>query len=327
MEEKALANPDLSIIVLLYNSTTEKLERTIKSIIEQQDINFEIILTDDGSQVNPKDMISSIFDKYNYKNYILNRNEQNVGTVKNILSALNLTKGKYIYLISPGDMIFDSTAMKDFLEFAEKNQSLVCFGDYLNYNYDNEKINTIEEISSPPRPYIYESPYTLRQRKIYTLLGTNILGPTFFREREYSIKYFTLISLSSKYVEDNTSIAFSLADNIPIHHYNRKICWYERGTGISTGVSSKWYELLEQDFRNTYELIKKTHPHDRIVDAAYNRRVSNASKNKIFCLLVLLIKHPIIFLTRAKLEKTPPVYIKCSESQLKILKEKYFTDK
>lgn len=322
MVGKASANLDLSIIVLLYNANPVKLERTIRSIIDQQSLNFEIILTDDGSQVNPNDMISSIFDKYHYTNYTVNINDQNVGTVKNILSALKLAKGKYIYLISPGDMIFDSTTMKDFFEFAENNQSLVCFGDYLNYNYDGSNINTIEGIPFPPRPYIYEPPYTFFESKVYALLSGNILGPTFFREKNYAIKYFTLTSQSAKYAEDNTSIVFSLADNIPIQHYKRNICWYELGTGISTNGSSKWQELINQDFTNTYTLAKQTHPRDRIIDAAYIKRTKSQSKNKFICLLWLFIKHPFIFLTRAKFNKTPPVYIKCNDEQFQILKEK-----
>lgn len=314
-------NVDVSIIVLLYNADWVKLERTIQSVINQQGINFEVVLSDDGSQNNPDDMVASVMDKYQYTNYKFNRNEKNVGTVKNILSALEYASGKYIYLISPGDMIFDENTMKDFFEFAERNQSMVCFGDYIPYNVLSGRVQTFEGFSHPPAPSVYEHPHSFFESKVYTLFGGNILGPTFFRKKEYATRYFSLASQSSKYVEDNTSIVFSLAENIPIHHCNRHICWYEQGTGISTGGNGEWQKLLEKDFDNTYTYAKRMYPKDKVVDAAYLRRTKSI-KNRWCAKLCIGIKHPWISFTYRKGLKIPKAYIKCNAAQAEILKER-----
>lgn len=312
---------DVSIIVLLYNADCIKLERTIRSVINQQSVNFEVILTDDGSQINPHDMVKSILDKYQYTNYMFNRNEKNAGTIKNILSALKFARGKYIYLTSPGDMIFDEYTMKDFFDFAEKNQAKVCFGDYIPYNAQNNRVQIFEGVSHPPAPSVFEHPHSFFESKVYSLFGSSILGPSFFRTKEYATTYFTLASQSAKYVEDNTSIVFSLAEHIPIHHCNRHICWYEQGCGISTSGNAEWLKLGRKDYINTYILAKKMYPKDRVVDAAYLKSAKYADKRWL-SILCTVMKHPWISFTFLKLSRIPKVYIKCNASQAKILKER-----
>lgn len=315
-------NVDVSIIVLLYNADRVKLERTIQSVINQQGINFEVVLSDDGSQNNPDDMVASVMDKYQYTNYKFNRNEKNVGTVKNILSALELADGKYIYLTSPGDMIFDENTMKDFFDFAERNQSMVCFGDHISYYIRNSLVQTLDGLAHPAAPSVFEYPHSFFESKVYALLGSNILGPAFFRKKEYATRYFSLASQSSKYIEDNTSIVFSLAENIPIHHYNRHICWYEEGTGISTGGNGEWQKLLEKDFVNTYAYAKKLYPRDRVIEAMYFLRFGKHAKNGRYSMIRMLIKHPRVFYIYRKLRKVPNAYIKCNAAQAEILKER-----
>ena len=153
------------------------------------------------------------------------------------------------------------------------------------------------------------------------MLGANILGPSIFRKTSYALKYIGNISGVSKFVEDNTSILYSLAEEVPLYHYERNICWYEYGTGISTsgkGLST----FVDNDIRNTFIFLKKKYPKDRVLDAAYIKRFSKYSNNKLLSLMIMFIKHPMVFLCRFRMDKIKDKYIHCSESQYDILKEK-----
>lgn len=319
---KRVRKNGVSIIVLLFNPDIIKLERTIKSIIDQKDIDFEIILTDDGSKENPQSFVNTIFSKYEFTNYRFHRNEKNLGTVKNILSVLELAQHKYIYLISPGDLIYDKTTMRDFVDFADEHNAKVCFGNYICYSADNSRVNIINMVQKPGKTSLYDvANYDFYKSKVYSLLGGNVLGPSLFREKDYAIKFFNLTSKSSIYVEDNTSLAFSFAENIPLFHNNRNICWYEGGSGITTSGNSEWYRKIDLDFNNTYLLLKKDYPKDKVIDAAYIKRFGKYKNNKILSLIFMLIKHPIVFFTRLSQNKIPNVQTSCNPLQKEILEK------
>ena len=315
-----MSDIQVSIIIVLYNSDMIKAERTIKSAVSQKNINFEIIVSDDGSKDNPKENVKAIFNKYNFTNYKININPQNIGTVKNILSALELSSGKYVYCISPGDMIYDDNTINCFLKFAEKNNACVCFGNYYDYRIVNENPEILGRVSSSARTPFYCEKKSFTMYKLLIMLGEGILGPAFFRERNYALNYIGRVSEVSKYVEDNTSVACSLADKVPIYYYDKKICWYECDTGISRLENSEWNNRLFDDFRNTYQLLIAQYPKDTMLRAAYKKIYSKEKQGEFFSLLVLVIRHPIACFKKFFLKQRIPIVV--SEKAKDLLIEK-----
>ena len=53
----------VSVIVCTYNSKWEKLKSTLLSILSQRDISFEIIIADDGSEIQCLDRAKKYFEK------------------------------------------------------------------------------------------------------------------------------------------------------------------------------------------------------------------------------------------------------------------------
>ena len=78
----------ISVLVLSYNSDIDKLYLTLKSIIKQKIDDFEIVVSDDGSKDNHEQELAEYFKQNDFSNYKLVMNEQNRGTVQNILSGL-----------------------------------------------------------------------------------------------------------------------------------------------------------------------------------------------------------------------------------------------
>ncbi len=292
----------VSVIILSYNPKIEKMCRTIRSIIGQKNINFEVVVSDDGSTLPEFDKIEHFFYENNFKNYKIVKNKKNEGTVKNCLAGLQYATGEYIFLTSAGDMLYDQNTLRDFYVFSKKKKTKVCFGDVIYYSYDKKEIKIHDVIGRPARPQLYLDNYSFLNQKVEFFYEDMILGAAFFREREFAKKYFQKIEKSSKYVEDGTSTLYALADNIKIEYYNRNIVWYEYGSGVSTGKNKKWLDLLKDDYDNTFIELKKKYPKDAVVDAGYMRRFYNKT---LIEKLIRLIRHPLIAFIHFKNKRIP----------------------
>ena len=111
---KILNMDKISIIVCSYKPDFNKLKRTLLSIFRQKEVDVEVVLADDGSIG---------YDFSDVKNWIKERIplnfevkysllEKNVGTIKNVLAALDLVTSKYVKLISPGDYLNTEFSLK-----------------------------------------------------------------------------------------------------------------------------------------------------------------------------------------------------------------------
>lgn len=289
-------NIKVSVIVLTYNFDVKKLKSTLKSIIMQNDIDFEIIIADDGSRNANFTEIDGFMKSYSYDNYTIVKNVCNQGTVKNLLSGLDKAVGKYVYLTSPGDMLYDSNVLAHFYNFAEARKSKIVFGNAIFYNSDSDFI-IYENMRSSFHPESFSEIRSIFSQKVSFFFGNYIIGACYFREHKSALKYFNSISLCCKYVEDNTSTAFALADNVRIDYYDRNMIWYEYGVGVSTAKNDKWKKLMDKDFFESFKKLKENYPKDAVIDAVcYARLNSNKLKTKIY----RIVRHPLITLCYIK---------------------------
>lgn len=257
---------DVSVIICTYNPQWRKLKSTLLSALEQKDIDFEIVVSDDGSKENCFDRVKSLFGDYHFVDYKLVGNEVNKGTVENYYSALEVAEGLYTYAISPGDMLYDSNVIHKLHKFAIKNKALICFGNVVYYNADNNVIKVFDDLkSAPSRPWLFDSKLPVEKVKEYFMMGNIINGASFFRKTDVAMKYVNRIRGISKYVEDNTTTAFALADGVRVWYYDDFTVWYEYGTGVSTGNDTKWKKLLEDDFKKVNAMLLKDYPADKTI--------------------------------------------------------------
>ena len=71
---------ELSVIFLTYNSAPEAVKESLKSIITQKDVDLEVIVADDGSKDNLKNVIKTFFDEYAFTDYKIVLNPENGGS-------------------------------------------------------------------------------------------------------------------------------------------------------------------------------------------------------------------------------------------------------
>lgn len=285
-----MTNIDVSVVVLTYKPVWKKVKITLDSIFRQKEVKYEIVITDDGSENDCREMIESYLKEKGFTDYIYNKNELNVGTIKNYISGLKKTSGRYVYGISPGDMLYGDVCLKQLYDFCSDNQAKICFGNAVYYNGDGGNVKVFSDENHPRRPGFYKKDTSYLVMKNMFFNDENILGATYFRERNTTLECFEGISENSLYLEDKCGTAVAIARKMRVVHFDQNVIWYEKGTGVSTSGNDIWQERLRKDYVETICELKKQYPKDRVIDAVHIRY---NYKNKLKRKMMLMIKHPI----------------------------------
>jgi len=132
------SNPFVSVIMPAYNAA-DYIAEAIESVLIQNYRNFELIVIDDGSTDNTRNIVTSFEDdkiKYLYKNNGGPSSARNLGISK--------AKGQYIMPLDSDDMIMPEFISKHLAEFEKHpDADLVYCDDYL-INENGKPIRVIE---------------------------------------------------------------------------------------------------------------------------------------------------------------------------------------
>lgn len=253
----------VTVAVVTYNPSWAKLERTLCSILLQENIKLEIIVADDGSEINCFEDIEKLFYQFNFEEYTLLPSSENKGTCENLYRAAVLARGEFIKGISPGDYLFDQNTLAEFYKFSRENAVEACFGDAVYYSDDSRGFTCYRTLSHPINMKIYNTKYrSEEQRKKalrlnYLVMNDFVCGAATFVRTEICVKYLKRIVGKVKYAEDNM-FRLMVFDGIDLDYYRRKIIWYEYGVGISTQKSEKWASLLRKDVASANDIMIQT---------------------------------------------------------------------
>ena len=102
----------------------EFLEETIISVLQQTYTDFELIISDNDSSDNTKNICEKYLLKDSRIKYI--KQASNLGPIKNFSSLINTASSDYFMWLSADDLI-DSNWVESLLEISEKNSS-IAFG-------------------------------------------------------------------------------------------------------------------------------------------------------------------------------------------------------
>jgi GT2 family glycosyltransferase len=111
---------DVSIIIVSYN-TVELLDDCITSIKAQTSVEFEIIVVDNNSTDNTLEMLTA-----KHADVIRIENRINSGFARANNQAIEIAKGKYIFMLNPDTLVLDGAVDKLF-KFMEENSGVgIC---------------------------------------------------------------------------------------------------------------------------------------------------------------------------------------------------------
>ncbi len=247
---------EISVIVITYNSKWEKLKTTLASLIEQKNILYEIIISDDGSEENNYEEVIKFFVNNNFSDYRLIDNKYNVGTVKNIIKSLEQATGEYVKIISPGDFLPDKFILSEWFFALKESGRKWSFGDYVSST--NTSTTPINIFSRPLMPQDV-TPYLNHDDKTaiynYVVKKDRSAGPAALCEKVTWLTYLRVLSKMVIYAED---LAFFLmmADGIVPLYYRKNVVVYEVGSGISTSGNPRWNYIMNLEKQNVYEYIE-----------------------------------------------------------------------
>lgn len=248
--------PFLSVLVLTYNSAWDKTRQTLYSILIQKNIEFDLIVADDGSKENNFDKIKEYIESFGFTKYSLVENKQNQGTVKNFLSGLVYCHGQYVKPISPGDFLYDENTLQKTHDCIIKRNAAVFFERACYYSMENGRPVLFASQANPRdvRPYLNQDYEKIKRN--YLAYSDLILGASVIYKTETLHYYLNKVSDSIKYAEDNV-IIYMLAkgekvEYLPNLEYG---VWYEYMSGISMGTDSVWLGRVAKDHKNVVSLL------------------------------------------------------------------------
>lgn len=302
----------VTVCVLTYNPDWTKFRNTLKSIICQKGVDFDIVISDDGSKDNCFDKAEEYLKENNFSAYRFIANKQNQGTVKNIISALQNVESKYIKLISPGDFLYDETVLAKFTDFAEKNPAAAYFGNAVYYASNiNGEIKIYETLHNPKdlKPWIEKDQKKIRRNYLYRC--DFILGASLFCNKIFFENYAKKLDGVVKYAED-MAILLMIVDKISVLYVNQSFVFYEYGWGISTNTATN--SMVREDITNVYNKL--------CVDKLIPRhlmyfRKDNSIKNRVIRFFIKLFKDPLCLVQKI-CPKEDYVVIDVNESNLKL---------
>lgn len=294
-----MSDIQVSVIVCTYNSKWEKLFSTLMSVLNQKNVNYEIVVADDGSKNSNFVDVENLFLQHEFSQYLLVQHENNVGTVQNLYDAMVKSKGEYVCTISPGDFLYNEFCLSKMYMFARQNSADVCFGNAYFYSYENGLHIYDKFLTKPSRRGLYNEGISNKLKLVGVLWGGGILGAGLFREREKGIKYLKIVLGACKYIDDNSVIPFMVVDGLKILHCNENFIWYEYGTGISTSRNIEWEKKIYQDYLNREELLYKFYSENPVIDAYHLTFTTNSN---ILRFIRLFVKHPIVLMIYVRMK-------------------------
>lgn len=173
----------VSVIIPNYNHA-RYLDERICSVLNQTYQNFELIILDDCSTDNSRDVI----EKYRSNPHVSNivYNEENSGsTFKQWEKGINLSKGDYVWIAESDDSCKNT--------FLEKIMSMVCANENVSvafahtFTFDS-KGYIIEGIYPKEEPYLWEGTDFIKQRMCLENTIVNASMAVFSRQKVLRIE-------------------------------------------------------------------------------------------------------------------------------------------
>jgi glycosyltransferase involved in cell wall biosynthesis len=234
----------LSIITINLNNDVG-LERTIKSVISQQNKNFEYIIIDGGS----KDNSLKILNKYS-KDITLIVSEKDNGIYNAMNKGIKLSNGEYLLFLNSGDELYSNDIVDKFYEFSPKSDIIYGSLQYLK--------NTTQILVYPKSltfPYIlkYSLPHPSSFIKKELLLKTNGYNENDKITSDWQFFIESIFKLNSTYSRVDFIVSKFYSDGVSNNPNNLKLIENEKKTFFNSIFPNYDYNMFNNSLK--YEEI------------------------------------------------------------------------
>lgn len=291
--------PLVSCIVTCYQKIPYLFE-AVDSVLAQDYPRLELIVADDGSDgFSVEQLLAYINERKasNITNVMICHQEANVGTVRNIRTALEHATGLYCVNLD-GDDVFDhDTVISEMIDYAKSNNL-----DFLECGkrHCDEMLNEIELLPTPAEREKLQKLNTAKKqyRSFAVLRFLNIGGGSGMLYRKELVEKIGLFDLAYRNWQDGPSLLAYVRHGkmIPVNHEIIAIKY--RGGGVSRAPRKNYSSYL-QIGRDRMRYIENVTLPDRLNPYVFRRRrflfyyyweKARSKKRQIF----LLIRFPIM---------------------------------
>lgn len=230
-------SPLISVIIPMYNSS-ETIEKALDSIKNQTyQCNYQILIINDGSTDNSKDVV----EKYiisNPKMNIILLNQENSGVSKARNSGLKLANGSYIAFLDSDDE-WKAQKIEKQIQCFTQNKKI----DFLGTNFDSLNIFRKELIF---------------QVSFYDLLFKNYFQPSTILMKKEIVDRIGFFNENQTHAEEGNYF-FRISQIFNCYLLNESLIIFgsgKKGFGES-GLSSNLYEMEKGELKNIYFAYKQ----------------------------------------------------------------------
>lgn len=248
----------VTVIVPVYNNYKGLFE-TLDSIFMQDYPDIELIIIDDASVevMQYKEKVDSYVEKNrreNIKKYIFYIQKKNVGTVKNVNTAIGLSSGTYIKLLASEDMLLSKQTLSKYVTFSLKQGYEVIFAKMIGIDYEGKKT---KHLSACAENYMELQQMSAKEieKKLYKC---NFLpAPAAFFKKQI-FQRFGLFIEDYRLVEDWPYWIHLSQNGVKFGYLDERLIYYR----LSGDTSAKNYSqmFLEDEYKIVQNIII---PNDR----------------------------------------------------------------
>lgn len=247
---------DITVILTVYNQPIESIVKSIRSVAKQEGCSYQLIVTDDHSEVDLTIAIEDACKIAGLKHYVVVRHPANYQTVGNLLNIEKYVEGKYVKAFGAGDKLFSGRTLSDIVAFCERYAVKAGFGNMVK-DVDGRRFIAPKNATDYP-PMGKQSRMRLFEHQIGR--ADWIPGCSQFFEAQ---TFFMLLNclydvFYTRYCEDFACLI--ALEKMDVFHLDETILQYEFGTGISTAGSMSSRRRMYADHSHLYKKIAKARP-------------------------------------------------------------------
>ena len=267
----------MKVTVCMINYNQEKfIKEAIESVLIQDcEFDFELLIADDCSTDNSKNIVKSIIKNHPKGNLItFIEREKNLGMTSNFFETFKLCKGDFIALCDSDDFWRDTNKLQMQIDFLEKNKDyIVSFHDVTLFDENSQRIGRNFIVKGAKRDYssfelvcgAFLMPVTMCFRNVIT-----VVPPEAYKVTNWDVFLISLLGEfgNAKFMDDIIPAAYRLHQNNVSgtltevnKDYQRKVVFYYlfkyfiriKKTNIAQNYFLKYNRSIKQLLRHHFE--------------------------------------------------------------------------
>lgn len=233
-----------SIIVLTYRNF-DNIRNNIESILKQTYMNYEVLISDDGSPNFDRDYVESLYQNSNCSDrFSIITRDHNVGTVRNFNAAIEAATGDIIIPLAQDDFFYSENVLSVIIDAFSSHEVNICLG---------LRVNKGTNLVLPNKTQI-KIMQDASQKKLWFRNACNNLyyGSALYYRKDY-LQNVGLFDESYILLEDYPFVMDCIEKGETIQIINTPTILYSENGISHTKKQTKSSEIMNKDFLQLFE--------------------------------------------------------------------------